>query len=208
MNRKLIVFIIAIIIMCIGAVIANVIGFNKGLEYGDYTRILVYMNNTSNLDDLKALISEVFDGKYAISYTDEFSDTISIKARDISQDQIDELKNKLKEKYGFEDDDEFMVTFNTSGIGTFDILKDYIKPVVISYVLVVVYYAFSYRKLGLINGLAIPALSIIIINSLYISIIAISRIPLNSFIIPLGILIYIMSLVGVTIYMNEKNKSE
>lgn len=208
MNRKIIICIIAIVIMCVGAVMANVIGFNKGLEYGDYTRILVYMNKESNLDDVKGIVSDVFGGRFEVSYTDEFKDTVSIKAQGISDEQIENLKNKLKEKYEFEDDAEYMITLNTASIGTFELIKDYIKPVAISYVLILVYFAFAYRKLGLVNGLVIPAIAIIIINSLYVSIIAICRIPLNSFIIPLGVLLYIASLIGTTMYLNSKNKAE
>lgn len=208
MNRKIIICIIAIVIMCVGAVMANVIGFNKGLEYGDYTRILVYMNKESNLDDVKGIVSDVFGGRFEVSYTDEFKDTVSIKAQGISDEQIENLKNKLKEKYEFEDDAEYMITLNTASIGTFELIKDYIKPVAISYVLILVYFAFAYRKLGLVNGLVIPAIAIIIINSLYVSIIAICRIPLNSFIIPLGVLLYIVSLLGTTMYLNSKNKAE
>lgn len=208
MNRKIIICIIAIVIMCVGAVMANVIGFNKGLEYGDYTRILVYMNKESNLDDVKGIVSDVFGGRFEVSYTDEFKDTVSIKAQGISDEQIENLKNKLKEKYEFEDDAEYMITLNTASIGTFELIKDYIKPVAISYVLILVYFAFAYRKLGLVNGLVIPAIVIVIISSLYVSLIAICGISLNSFIIPLGVLLYIASLLGTTMYLNSKNKAE
>ena len=208
MNRRTIIFIVAIIIMIIGAVIANVMGFNKGIEYGGYTRILIYMNTESNLDDIKSIFSEIFDGKYSIAYTDGFKDTVSIKAQGITEEQIDILENKINEKYKYDEEDtDYMVTINTASVGTLELIKDYIKPIVISFILALIYFAFAYRKQGLIDGLIIPAASIVIINSLYISIIAICRISLNSFIIPIGVFIYILSLLGTAAYLNGK-KSE
>lgn len=208
MNRKLLVFIVSIVIMLTGAIMANTMGFNKSIEYGEHTKILVYMNMESNIEDVKNLVSEVFGGRFEISYTDEFKDTISIKAQGISEEQIDNLKNKLQEKYQFEENTEYLVTLGNASIGTYELVKDYIKPVAISFLIVIAYFAFAYRKLGWINGFVIPALSIIIINALYVSFIAIFRIPLNEYIIPLGVLIYIMSLLGMTIYLNGKNKNK
>ena len=208
MNKKILICVIAIIIIAIGAVIANTIGFNKSLEYGDYTRILIYMNKESDLDDVSSLVNEVFDGKYEISYTDEFKDTVSINAKDISEEQITELEKKLKEKYEFEDDSKYMVSLNTANIGTYELIKDYIKPVAISFVIIIVYYAIAYRKLGIVESLVEPCLELIIINSLYVSIIAIFRIPVNAFTNPVGVFIYIISILGVTMYLNSKNKAE
>jgi len=208
MNKKLIICIIGIVIITVGAVMANTMGFNKGIEYGDYTRIIVYMNKKSNLDDVNRLVTEAFDGKYEIAYIDEFKDTISIKAQGISEEQITEIKNKLKEKYEFDDNEEFLVILDTASVGTYDLIKDYIKPVAISFIIILVYFGFAYRKLGIIKGLVEPGLGLIILNCLYVSIIAIFRIPLNVFIIPLGVFIYIMSILGVTMYLNSKNKAE
>ena len=207
MNKKIMICIIAIIIIAVGAVMANTMGFNKSLEYGDYTRILVYMNQKSNLDEINEIIKEVFDGKYELSYTDEFKDTVSIKAQEISDEQITELENKLKEKYKFEDNTNFMVPLNTASVGIHELIKDYIKPVAISFVIIILYYAIAYRKLGIVESVIEPCLGLIIINCLYVSIIAICRIPVNAYIISLGVFIYIMSILGVTMYMNSKNKA-
>lgn len=207
MNKKLLICIIAIVIIAVGAVMANTIGFNKSLEYGEYTRILVYMNKESNLDDINSIVKEIFDGKYECSYTDEFKDTVSIKAQGISDEQIESLENKLKERYEFEDEAEFMVTLNTAEIGTYALVKDYIKPVAISFVIILVYFGIAFRKLGIIDGLVEPGLGLIILNCLYVSIIAICRIPLNEFIIPLGVFIYIMSILACTMYLNSRNKN-
>lgn len=208
MNRKLLLFIIAIVIIAVGAVMANTMGFNKAIEYGEYTRVLVYMNRESNLNDINGLLKDTFDGKYEIAYIDEFKDTVSIKAQGISEEQITEFKNKLKEKYEFEDETEFMVTLETANVGTYELIKDYIKPVAISFVIILIYFGIAYRKLGILEGLVEPGLGLIVLNCLYVSIIAICRIPLNAYIIPLGVFIYIMSIIGATIYLNGKNKAD
>ena len=208
MNKKLIICIIAVVIMVVGAIMANTMGFNKGLEYNSYTRFLVYMNKESNLDDVRELVKEVYNGEFDVSYIDEFKDTISIRAHDISDEQIETLKTKLKEKYEFENVDENIVTFNTASVGTFELVKDYIVPFAIIFFVVMIYFAFAFKKLGWLNGLVIPAITIIIINALYVSIIAICRIPINLLTVPVGVFVYIISLLGVTVYLSEKNKAE
>ena len=208
MNKKLIICIIAVVIMVVGAIMAYTMGFNKGLEYNSYTRFLVYMNKESNLDDVRELVKEVYNGEFDVSYIDEFKDTISIRAHDISDEQIETLKTKLKEKYEFENVDENIVTFNTASVGTFELVKDYIVPFAIIFFVVMIYFAFAFKKLGWLNGLVIPAITIIIINALYVSIIAICRIPINLLTVPVGVFVYIISLLGVTVYLSEKNKAE
>ena len=208
MNKRLLICFFAIVIIAIGAVVANTQGFNKGFEYGECTRILVYMNSVSNLNDIKQIVDDVVETKYDVAYTDEFSDTVSIRIQDISEEKIDELKNKLIEKYNFKDDDEFMVVLNTPSVRTYDLIKEYFLPVGLSFVLVLVYLFFANRKLGAVEALFIPAVSIVIINALYVSVIAICRISINSITVPFGVIVYIVSLLGITMYLNNKNKAE
>ena len=90
------------------------------------------------------------------------------------------------------------------GVHVIDLIVDYIKPVIISFVACLVYLTITYRKLGILESLVEPAIKIVIIGALYVSILSICRIPLNEFVVPIGIIIYIMSLLGVTVCLNKK----
>ena len=194
MNKR-IALIIAIIIIAIGVVVTFMWHFNKSLEFSDYTRIIVYMNKESNIEDVEQIVKDNYDGAYIVSFTDEFKDTISIQAKDISDEQIDNIKNSLKEKYEFEEDSSNITVINTPGIPTFDLIKDYIMPVAISFVIVIIYLWIAYRKEGIAKSLVEPCLTVVIINALYVAMLAICRVPINSYIIPIGVLIYVLSLI-------------
>lgn len=206
MNKKVVICIIALIVIILGVVMANVVGFNRNLEFGNYTRIVVYMTEDANLEDIKAIVEETYRGEFEIAFTDEFKDTVSIKSKSVSDEELDALKEKINEKYSFESDSNNIVTMNVPQIGIYELIKDYLKPVIISLVIILIYFAIAFRKLGIVKSLIEPALTIITVGALYISIIVICRIPLNEYIIPLGILIYIISTLAVAICLNGKKQ--
>ena len=98
MKKKLIISIISVIIIIIGTVIGATVGFEEDLEYKEHTKMIVYMNKESNIDDIKQIVKDTFDGKFKVSYTDEFSDTISINAQGISEEQITRNKKQINRK--------------------------------------------------------------------------------------------------------------
>lgn len=207
MKNKLLICIILIAVILLGAYFAFTSGINKDLEYGQHTTILVTMNQESNLSDLEEIVKNTLDGEYSVSYTDKFSDTVIIRVKDITEEQLKELKDRLNEKYGFEDVSESISVINTPKVEIYDLAKDYVSPAIISYLIVIAYLAVSFRKLGLMQALVEPALTIILVNSLYISIIAICRIPVSIYTLPIEVLVYVLSIIGVTAYLNTKKSS-
>lgn len=206
MNKKQIIFGIALVIIVIGIVMQYMLGFNISFNNGTYTSINVYMTKQVGLDEVKALVGETFNGKYKVEYTDEFSDTVSIKVTEMSDEQIQELQNKLKEKYEFEEGANHIVITTIPTMRVFDLIRDYIMPISLTFVIVLVYFAIAFRKLGIYKSLIEPAISVILIGGVYVSILAICRIPINEYVIPLGIFIYIASLLGFTMCLSGKSR--
>lgn len=207
MKKKLIIFGIALVVIAVGIVMACTLKFNRSLEFGSYTNLNVYMKEQSNLDDVRQIVSEVFSGKYEVEYTDEFYDTVSIKLKDITDEQLQNIKDKLVEKYGFDEIDNYIIEIDVPAIRIFDLGKDYIAPIVLSFVIIFIYNGIAFRKLGIYKSVIEPLITIIIIGALYVSILAICRIPINEYTIPVGIFIYIMSLLGITANLNNKSKN-
>ena len=69
----------------------------------------------------------------------------------------------------------------------------------ISSIVVLVYVAIRYRKLGVLRTILTYALSIVGFEALYLSIIAITRFPVNNYVIPVGLLIYVLVITVLTI---------
>ncbi len=206
MNKKTIIFGIALIVIVVGIIMTFTLGFKLSFDYGEYTRISINMNQSTNLDEVKQLVGEVLKEEHKVEYTDEFSDTISIKIKEISNEQQTELEKKFKEKYSFEDDAKFMTAVKVPNIRIFDLVKEYIMPVAISFVIVILYFGIAYRKLGIYKSFIEPILNVILIGGVYVSILVIFRIPLNEYIIPFGIFIYIVSLLTNAVCLNNKSK--
>ena len=202
MNKK-VLYIIPAVIIIIGIIIFAIKGLNNGFEYGEYTRINVYMTEANALDDVKNIIKESFDGKFTASYTDEFKDTITLKLKGINEEQLNTLSEKLNEKYKFDDKDDNIRIIKTARIELFDIIRDYIVPIIISLVVILVYFAIAYRKNGVLKSVVEPLIQIVLINGLYFSILAIFRLPINEYTIPFGTFVYIMSILGTIININN-----
>jgi len=81
-----------------------------------------------------------------------------------------------------------------------DLVKSYIKPLAITFVITLIALAIIFRKLGIVKSLVIPAIIIIGVNALYISVVSILRIPVNEYAISGFIFVYAMSLIGTALY--------
>lgn len=184
-----------------------ILGFNKGTSYEAYTRINITMNQSSNLEDIKQLVSESYSGKYDVSYTDDFKDTVSIRVKNMSEEELNTLKQKLTDKYGFEEGANNIVETDVPSYSTIDLAKPYIMPIVISFIAVLIYYAITFRKLGIVNALLKPIVIVIMTIAVYASIFAICRIPISEYVMPLGVVIYVITLLYISIHLNNEKKA-
>lgn len=179
------------------------------------------------------------DTKLKVNYIDEFKAGVSITLANATDEQILEFENKLKEKYSSfaekkdeeenkentenaensnetdenkndeEDKFEFISVTEIPSAKLYDLIRVYVKPLVITSILVIIFLAIVFRKLGIAKAIGLPIGLILIINALYISVVAILHIPVNEFTIGLGMFIYVASLLGTTLYMKqEKAKYE
>ena len=98
MKKKL--FIVAIIIIIIAAFIVAAIGYNVDIKYREHTSIIVPIGESFNEGDIKKITEEVFGTKdIIIEKSGLYDDEVSIRVSDASDEQIENLKNKINEKY-------------------------------------------------------------------------------------------------------------
>ena len=211
-KTKIIFTIIAIIIL-IGIAITCTIGLNFDLRYRDSKRMELYLEQDFNISDIKQMTDEVMpDKKVIIQKVEVYEDTVSITAEDITDEEKQSLIDKVNEKYGttlVAESTEIETIPNTRGR---DIVKPYVVPFGIATLIILVYMAIRYRKLGVIKTLLKTIVIAIVAEMVLLSIMAITRIPIGLITIPLVITVYLLTLIGLTTYfekeLTNKNNKE
>lgn len=216
MKNKIIIALM-ILVIAVGVIVSVTVGFNLGFNYGSSRKLIVDFKENFEIADVENMIKDVFkDKEFEVKYTDRFEAGITITVKDATDEEITELENKLKEKYPSFNQEEQTETdveeeeeaanktiqvYEMASVKIYDIIKDYIKPIIISVIITLVVFAVVFRKSGIIASVVLPAIMIFEINALYVSIISIIRIPVNEYVISIGLLVYAMSLIGTCIYM-------
>lgn len=205
---KKIIYAILILIIIAGIIIIPTIGLRADIIYSENVEIDVYVGKTFDRKDIESIVSEVFpDERVIIQEIEMFNDMFSLTLQDNrSEDElntkIEELNNKINEKYGTENTvDDISVTHN-SRIRLSDILIPYAVTIGISVVVILVFVGVRYRKLGVIRTLITYLLSIGASELLLLSIIAITRFPINRLVIPVGLVLFVI-VVTILGFVNE-----
>ena len=76
----------------------------------------------------------------------------------------------------------------------FDIVKQYILPLVYALVLILVYFIIAYRKEGILKVLITSILTIILSQAILFSLIAIVRFPVGKYLLTLILAVFVISI--------------
>ena len=195
---KKIVYIILICIIIAGIIIIPTIGLNADLIYSKNVEIDVYLGKTFNMNDMENLVNEVFpDEKNIIQQIEVFGDMVAITIPDTRTEEeldskVEELTAKINEKYELEiTSDDVQITHNPK-VRLSSVVIPYALWIGISAALILVYVAIRYRKLGVVETLLTYIISIVAVELLLLSIIAITRYPVNRIIVPLGLAAFVI----------------
>ena len=200
MNIKAkILSIILIIIIIAGIIVIGTKGFNFDLKYEKSQKVELYLEQEFEINDIKAITNEVMQGKQVmIQKVEVFEDTVSITAKEITDEEKTNLITKINEKYGTELSADTTETQNIPHTKARDILMPYVVPFAISTVIILIYMAVRYHKLGSIK-IILKTIGInILTQATLISIIAITRIPFGRLTIPMILLVYLLTMIGLT----------
>lgn len=203
-KQKILSIIIAVIVIA-GAIVTGVIGLNYDLRYQETKNIELYIAKDFEISDIKAITDEVM-GKspVIIQKVEVYEDSVSITAKEITDEQKQSIIDKINEKYQTElsaDSTQIQTIPHTRGR---DIVKPYITPFIISTVIILVYMAIRYRKLGVLKTLLKTIATSVIAQAVLLSIIAITRIPVGRLTIPMIVTVYMLTLVGLTTNFEKK----
>ena len=206
--KKKYIKIIAIAIMSLvilaGIVVVGIFGFNKELRYGQGQVINVYVEQMVDVTNIKKLVNECLAGKTNMVQTVEiYQDYVTIKAKEITEEQKNNIVNKLKENYEFSQTAEDTTIENVAATKYIDIYKKYIVTFAVSGVIVLAYIVIRYHKKGILKVLGRTIIIPVFGELFLLSIIAITRIPVGRYTPVLVIAMYIASIMMV-IRENEK----
>ena len=199
MSKKIIYILLALIIVA-GAIMTCVKGFNVDTMYTDNVRLYVYIQKEFENNDIKQIAKEVFGtDEIVVQKVEAYKDmaVITIKQKDVNninaelKNLVEQLNTKINEKY------EPKVKLTS-------ILKPYIMPVTISTIIILIYAFIRYMELGSLKTVGKYLLAIIVPELVYASILVICRIPINKFVAPIGLIVYAVSIVTVTMIKEKQ----
>lgn len=202
MKKKIIYGIIAIVIL-LGIIMYFVHGFNVGSKFGEYTKLGLYLESGINLDEIKPIVSESFNGKDA-AYQDVeyFGEMVLITLPAVSNEEIDGFVSKINEKYSIDYTAEDLNVLTMPGQSLHEIINPYIVPVLILFVILMIYFAIRYKALGLTKMLIKPLIVVVISLAFIISIFLIGNFPLDNGLVPVSLIALAASLIYTTIDNN------
>ena len=211
MKNKIIGIIFALIIVA-GIIITYFFGLNFSLTYEAHKELDVYIGKEFEDKDIYNITKEVVgNGEIIIQKVELYEDMACIKLKNISEEQLSNLNTKINEKYEIENKVEDIVVTSASNARGRDLIKPYIIPVAISFAIIIVYiivYCAIYSRRGIEINIVKTILQIVgievLVQTLYLSVLAITRLEVNRLTIPVAISLYIITTIGIMLSLSKK----
>lgn len=207
MKIKILYIFIAIVIIA-GIVVGCTAKFKFSLAYDDSNRIEVYIGKDYTKSDVESIAKEVFGtNDVLIQKIEFFNDSVAITVRESNDEQLNNLVTKINEKYETSLTKDDLTVVEIPHYRGRDLMANYVWPIAISAVLIILYELIRFRKIGVLKIAAKLIIWPIVIEALYLSVLAIARIPISYYTLPLGIILAVLTLTVIT-YKNEKKLVE
>ena len=180
-NIKIITFAIVALVILIGIVVVGIWGFKKELRFEQSQSIDVYVEQSVDENKIKDITHDVLGTDSMVQTVEIYKDMVIIRAKEITEEQKNNIVSKIKENYEFEQTAEDTTIDTVPATRIRDMYKKYVLPFTISGILVLVYMVIRYYKKGILKVLA-RTVAIPVVGELFLlSIIAIARIPVGRF---------------------------
>ncbi len=198
-NKKKLIMILVVLIAVIGILITATVGLNVDLKYQASQKIELYIEKEFEISDIQSIVNEVMPNtKTIIQKVEVFEDTVSITAKEISEEQKQNIITKVNEKYGINIEQEKIEITNIANEKLRDVVKPYVLPLAVITGIVLVYLSIRYASLGVAKTLINTILVLAITGLMFLSVMAIVRIPICEYTMPAGMALYILTLLVIT----------
>ena len=201
MNKK-VFYAILICIMIAGAIVIATMGLKADIIYSKNVRLDMYLGKEYNKQDIEQIAKEVFGNERMLVqqvefYGDMFSITVPQEVEDLDT-KVEQLVSKVNEKFGLELKKENITKVYQPKIKLSSVLMPNLLPMAISMVIILIYVMVRFRKIGVWKTLSAYILTALASELIYLSILAICRIPINRLVTPIGLAIYAVVITIVT----------
>ena len=203
-NIKIIFIALVALVILIGIVVVGIWGYNKELKFEKSQSIDIYVEQKVDESKIKNIVHEALgNANYTVQAVEIYKDMVTIRSEQITEEQKNNIVNKIKENYEFKQTAEETTINTVPATRIIDMYKGYILPFTISGILVLVYMVIRYYKKGILKVLA-RTVAIPVFGELFLlSVIVIARIPVGRFTPILVIGMYIAAIL-IVIKENEK----
>ena len=195
MKNIKIVYVLSVVIIVAGVICTAIWGFNYGTNYSEAKKVTIYIGKEYKMEEIKPIVDEIFGkGSKVYQEIEGFTDTLAVTVKDATDEQVDILNTKIKEKYELEEE-SVVTAINVPHLMLRDIVKPYIIPFIITTVVLwgVMAIAMKVAKTEEITKKLIMAfVNLVLAEAVYISAFAVTRIPINEFFVIGTIGVYIL----------------
>ncbi len=205
-GSKKIILLGIILLIIAGIVVVALKGVNVSLILQQHESINLLIGKEVERKDIKDICKEVFQNKNVVVRNLElFDDSVNISVESITDEEKNDLVQKINEKYGTTFTSDDLTIQSNSNIRVRDLVRLYVKPVIISVILIIVYMIIRFRKVNALKLLGKIFGIVILTEALIASIIAIVRVPLSPVMINLMAVVAVVELI---IYINKQENSK
>ncbi len=208
-NSKKIIILGVILLIIAGLIVVALRGFNVSLMFGKHETIEIKIGKEVDLKMMEQISKETFQSKnFMVKELEVFGDSIQINVESITDEEKTNLIHRINETFGVSKTVEDLNIHSVANKRIRDVIKLYILPVVTSFVVVFIYFLIRFRKINAMQIIVDFIQKVVFIETILLSIIAITRLPVTDIVIFMLILIPIIELIVTTLKSEEKLELE
>lgn len=204
-NLKKIILAIISLVIIVGIVMLFIVGFNKGMIYNKGTKLEIAISKGYDKKEVEQIAKETFQNrKILMQDIEKTNQVVSIKVENYTQEELDNFKTKIGEKYGINKENLELHEVLSPATRISTIVSPYILPVSLVTAISILYIVIKNIKEKEIAKKIITLLTMLIsVAGLYFSIIIIARIPVTELTMPIALALYVATLLITVIKINK-----
>ena len=154
--------------------------FEYSVNYSKNERLELDFKKSIAIGDIIEITNSIYTDQMPIVRTiGEMEEVLSITVRNSTDEQNEELINKINEKFETNFTVSDLKLYYSSNVRGADIISPYIAPGIISILIILIFFAIRYRKLGRIKICGIVFGTVIGAEILYMALSSLFRMEIN-----------------------------
>lgn len=201
---------LAVIIAIFAVIGILIIVFNKfefNVNYSKNLRLEFNIGKSFEVGEIVSITNEIYENQVAIvRKAGIVGDTVSITVKNSTEEQNEQLINKINEKYETSLTVSDLKIYYNSNVKGKDLIAPYIVPGIVAGIVILIFFGIRYRKLGVIKVLGSILGAVLGTMILYMVLSSIFRMEINEVSIVGGIGIIIFCLAYITSVFEKELK--